>query len=71
LPGAWISLIEEVSFAQPFTGFFNISVSAHCEFQKRLLFVSIVLCILDMDELEMFNFLEYEVHIVGIVGISS
>jgi hypothetical protein len=45
-------------------------MSAHCEFQERLLFVSIVLCMLDMDELEMFNFLEYELHIVGIVGLS-
>jgi len=45
-------------------------MSAHCEFQERLLFVSIVLCILDMDELEMFNFLEYELHTVGIVGLS-
>ncbi len=34
------------------------------------MFVSIVLCILDMNELEMFKFLEFELHVVGIVGPS-
>jgi len=41
------------------------------EFQGGLLFVSIALWILDMDELEMFDFLENELHIVGRIGLSS
>ncbi len=40
-----------------------------CEFQEGLLFVSIVLCILDMDNLETFNFLEDELHNIRIVDL--
>jgi hypothetical protein len=43
----------EVSFAQLFIGFFEplCVYPSCCEFQEGLLFVSIVLCILNMDEL--------------------
>ncbi len=71
LLGTWTSLHEEVSFIQLFIGFFKplCVYPLCCEFQEGLLFVSIVLCILDMDKLEMFNFLEDELHIIRIIGL--
>jgi hypothetical protein len=70
--GAWTSLHEDVTFVQLFIGFFEpLCVYPLCyDFQKSLLFVSIALCILDMNKLEMFEFLEDELHVVGIVGPS-
>jgi hypothetical protein len=55
LLGAWTSLHEDVSFVQLFIGIFEpLCVYPLCyEFKKGLLFVSIVLCILDMNKLEM------------------
>jgi hypothetical protein len=70
--GAWTSLHGDVSFVQLFIGFFEpLCVYPLCyELKKGLLFVSIVLCTLDMNELEMFKFLEFELHVVWIVGPS-
>jgi hypothetical protein len=69
--GTWTSLYEEVSFIQLFIGFSEplCVYPLCCEFQEGFLFVSIVWCILDMDKLEMFNFLEDELHIIRIVGL--
>jgi hypothetical protein len=71
LLGTWTSLYQEVSFIQLFIGFSKplCFFTLCCEFQEGLLFVSIVLWILDMDKLEMFNFLEDELHIIRIVGL--
>jgi hypothetical protein len=70
--GAWTSLHEDVNFVQLFIGFFEpLCVYSLCyEFQKGFLFVLVVLCILDMDKLEMFKFFEDELHVVEIVGPS-
>lgn len=71
LPGTWTSLHEEVSVIQFFIGFIKplCVYPLCCEFQEGLSFVSIMLCILDMDKLKMFNFLEDELHIIRIVGL--
>jgi hypothetical protein len=68
----WTSLHEKLSCAQCLIGFSKpLCVPIMLWIQKGLVFVSIVLCILDMDELEMLNFLEDEFHIVRTFGLGS
>jgi hypothetical protein len=66
---AWTSL-HESSYVQCFIGFSKpLSVLIMLWIQEGMVFVSIVLCTLDMDKLEMFNFLEDEFHIVRTIGL--
>jgi hypothetical protein len=49
--------------------FFNLYVFSHCVVNfKKVIVCFNVLCILDMDKLEMFDSLENELHIIGDVG---